>query len=485
MGVAGLGYDGVTYDRSSERGLLGRWEGLPKDVLARVVLNLPVEDILCLSCTCKIMRDVAMSDADVWLPLTTRLMANHTRPALWISRSGSTDGALLAHWPSSTYRQLYFTLKPFLTLDGLWLGTSLHQRSPGAPPDHILAFKWTSSALVCLRLRDDLQGHHEERQLWSVYFVLCKSSTAAPQLESIGHGLFIMHPTAGHVRERPTHAAQQHCATAIGVRASPVLGSSPPGSFESELLTFMSGQQERPRQGRRASRRKSTGMPSVWPERMHLRRAAPISASGVRGVLGLWSLVHYSSLHSPAVSTIDVSFVGGPATKRVQASAVGAVAAAEPVWSVQLEWTKDSGESYEGRMHDLHIDALDQLDALPQDFSCEYLSSATGQLCGTWQDLMTSMDMEVCHSESGCQHGCNGEVMVSDEDSLASLMHGMDGLHLEAPTRWELQKIFTGTESTNGVSVAVMELMTPSQQCRRLLLSHPDGLQLFARLQVQ
>lgn len=101
-------------------------------------------------------------------------------------------------------RQLYFTLRPFLVLDGIWLGTSLHQSSPGAPPDHVFAFKWTSSALLCLRLQHHTQGVHDHPQFWDVYHVLCKSSAAAPQLEDIGHGSFIMNPVRpilvfGHV----------------------------------------------------------------------------------------------------------------------------------------------------------------------------------------------------------------------------------------------------------------------------------------------
>lgn len=268
--------------------------------------------------------------------------------------------------------------------------------------------------------------------------------------------------------------------------ASPVLGSSPPGSFESELLTFLSGQSERPRQGRRASRRKSSGTPGIWPERMHLRRVAPMNATGTRGVLGLWSLVHHSSLHTPATSNIEVSFLGGAAPRCIQASAVGVSAASQSLWSVQLDWAKESGVSYEDCIHEMHSDVLEQLDALPQEFSCAFLSSTSGKKCDTLQDLITSMDLELCGDESGSQTSCNEDLMASDEDSHLALMHGMDGLNLEPSTgRWEVLKLFSGTESVSGISVALVELMTPVQQCKRLLLSHPDGLQLFARLQIQ
>lgn len=216
------GYDGVTLDKEVEAGLpLKRSLGcLPQDVLTRVILKLPVEDIVRLSCTCKSLRDVAMSDNDVWLPLASRFMERFTSPALWIGPGDSRESVQSHSWPSSTYRceskeryalskhhsavhvmvagvacrHLYFSLRPLMVLEGIWLGTSLHQRSPGAPPDHVFAFKWTSSALVCLRLQPHVQGVHDHPQSWAVYHVFCKASTSAPQLDAIGHGLFIMNP---------------------------------------------------------------------------------------------------------------------------------------------------------------------------------------------------------------------------------------------------------------------------------------------------
>lgn len=99
-------HDGVISKDACERGLPRQRSlaCLPQDVLARVILKLPVEDILRLSCTCKSLRDVAMSDEDVWLPLVHRFMEHCTSPALWVMRRESQRFNPATTWPSSTYR---------------------------------------------------------------------------------------------------------------------------------------------------------------------------------------------------------------------------------------------------------------------------------------------------------------------------------------------------------------------------------------------
>lgn len=287
-----------------------------------------------------------------------------------------------------------------------------------------------------------------------------------------------------HATDRASHSAQQHCAAAIGVRASPVLGTSPPGSFESELLTFLSGQQERSRQARRAGRRKSSRPPGAWPERMHLRRAAPVRASGTRAVLGVWTLVHHNSPQSPASCTIEVSFDGNASARRIQGVAIGALASSVPLWSVQLEWAKESGDDCQQCLQQLHVDVLGQLSALPEELLCKFQTSATGQTYDTCEDLLMCMGLQECIG-GAMFHNRSSDLEPAHEDSLASLMNGMDDFHVEGPFGgWEVLKVFSGTANAGGASVTLLELMTPSQHCKRLLLLHPDGLQLFARLQM-
>lgn len=99
------GYNGVTFNEV-EAGLPPQRSlaCLPQDVLTRVILKLTVEDILRLSCTCKSLRNAAMSDNDVWLPLASRYMERFTSPALWIGHSDSQQSNQYQSWPSSTYR---------------------------------------------------------------------------------------------------------------------------------------------------------------------------------------------------------------------------------------------------------------------------------------------------------------------------------------------------------------------------------------------
>jgi len=218
---------------------------------------------------------------------------------------------------------------------------------------------------------------------------------------------------------------------------------------------------------------------------MHLRCAAPMRASGTRGVLGLWTLVHHNSPQSPAVCTMEVSFSGAASARRIHGTAVGAHASSDPLWSVQLEWSKESGGDCHECLQQFQMGLLEHLEALPEELSCKFQSSANGRMYDTCEDFLLSMGLQECHAESSaCNQGSTLE--PANEDSLVSLLDGMDDLHVEAPLgRWEVMKVFSGTEATSGVGIVLLELLTPSQHCKRLLLSHPDGVQLFARLQFE
>lgn len=220
------------------------------DVIIERVLFFTSKDLTVIaqaSQVCKALKSVAHSDT-LWLKIC-QARFTETDPRLWIQQSPRKAGSRSPQAPT-TYRCVYRLLSSCAFLVGLW-------RNSGSSTSTLYEFYWDVDCITGTALQF---GSMRLGAVRSSFHRIAPDRSVIPELISDKHCVLRQ---IHAVHNTPSRAAESVAAVAMNsFGSSPtgdvVLGSSPEGSFEHEMLRFMQGTvASRPRR-----RRSSRSLPS-------------------------------------------------------------------------------------------------------------------------------------------------------------------------------------------------------------------------------
>ncbi|KAK9916208.1 hypothetical protein WJX75_000032 [Coccomyxa subellipsoidea] len=228
---------------------------------------------------CKALNCTACSDS-LWLRICQAKFAD-TDPTLWIAQASSGIAGTRSVQAPTNYRSVYRLLSSSAFIVGLWRGSGSIARS------HLYEFHWEVDCIVGTGLR------YESMRLSAIrssFHRIGPDRLITPELISDKH--CVLRQT--HINQKtPSRAAESVAAVAMNsFGSSPtgdiVLGSSPQGSFEHEMLRFMQGAVASKSRRRRSSRNQSSGGSSGESTTLHhlchVHRPVPTARHPLQGL---------------------------------------------------------------------------------------------------------------------------------------------------------------------------------------------------------
>lgn len=274
---------------------------------------------------------------------------------------------------------------------------------------------------------------------------------------------------------------------ALGASTHPLPGTSPSGSFESELLNFMRNTPPRStRASRRSKRRRSNPIAGFgWPHGMHLRRAATAGQHGLRSLTGLWTVCACNSRSS--TQFVEITLQIGSSGACLKGTSIGGAQdltlfVARTSFSLgSVDRCTSTAEFWQIQGGD--ISAAVQAAFLDSNLAAEPLTSwytANGGVETTrWSEVVDSLGLQ---NASGS--GEDGrELSPQSSVDVVGLTNNMslDGDLSEAD--WLVQRVLTTTSSTENFTVmSVVEVSFPSAQRVLVLLGADHVYQIMQRI---
>lgn len=301
------------------------------DVLANIFLKLAVEDVAHLATCSRALRDVVENEA-LWYLMCDARWGQHTDVRQWLVGSRERPCSSVHQLPRRTctpmerglpqnYRSLYRLLTGYSQLPGLWTETT-------EAGDRLVHFRWAPDAIEGAEL---LWAAPAERPCRVASARLCPHDGVPIVAEVLDQKHCILRhfntsdgwsvgaeaAAAVAVSSMTLRDAGAGAAGDAGSGSVSLLGSSPQGSFEYELASFMNAQVAPGSASRKSSRKrlsKSPSSPGVWPMRMlhHLRRVEVPLANQRHQLAGLWAVAPPRAPGGMGVAAVAAADFSGP-----------------------------------------------------------------------------------------------------------------------------------------------------------------------------
>lgn len=282
---------------------------------------------------------------------------------------------------------------------------------------------------------------------------------------------------------------RERMQAALGA-STPVPGTSPPGSFESELLTFMRNTPPK-RATRRSKRRRSNPVSGLsWPHGMHLRSAATPGQHGLRSLCGLWAVSAHNSASSATAKFVEMSVKVVSGGARLRGTAVGGhqgltLFVAETSFSARSmgsasEVWQQKGTEIEEAVQDAFSDST-----LTAEGLTSWYTAPGGIKTTRWSEVVEILGLQ--HSSGSGDGGRDLSPDCSMDVDIAGLTNNMslDGDLSEA--QWKVQRVLTSVSSSTEIFPvrSVVEVALNSSAAQRVVLVGDDEkYQIMQRIEL-
>ena len=307
------------------------------------------------------------------------------------------------------------------------------------------------------------------------------------------------HPLVGGMQAQAQESEarsddRERMQAALGTSTRPLPGTSPPGSFESELLTFMRNTPPRSaRAVRRSKRRRSNPVAGFgWPHGMHLRCAATPGQHGLRSLSGLWAVCAHNFDTSAKVVEMTVQVVSGGA--RLKGAAVGqqqglTLFVAETSFSVSSmgsssEFWRQHGTAIEAAVREAFADCTMAAESLTS-----WYTAPGGIKTTRWSEVVESLGVQYTSmSGEGGQDLSPESSSVDANDDIAGLTSNMS-LHGDlSEVQWQVQRVLTAVNSSTEVfdvhTVVDILVSSSAEQQVVVLVGSGSKYQIMQRIEM-
>ena len=285
---------------------------------------------------------------------------------------------------------------------------------------------------------------------------------------------------------------RERMQAALGASTHPLPGTSPPGSFESELLSFMRNTPPRgTRATRRSKRRRSTPTAGLgWPHSMHLRCAATPGQHGLRSLTGLWAVCAQNFDSGATVVEMTVQVVSGGA--RLKGAAVGqqqelTLFIAETAFSVSSmdgssDFWQQRGAAIETAVRDAFADC-----AMAAESLTSWYTAPGGIETTRWSEVVEGLGVQNTIGSGEQARELSPESSVDAHDEIAGLTSHMS-LHGDlSEVQWHVQRVLTAVNSSAevfDVQTVVDIVVNSSTEQRVVVLEGSDSkYQIMRRIE--
>jgi hypothetical protein len=280
---------------------------------------------------------------------------------------------------------------------------------------------------------------------------------------------------------------------ALGASTPPLPGSSPPGSFESELLTFMRNtpQSRTARASRRSKRRRSSPADGFgWRHGMHLRRAATPGQHGLRSLLGLWAVCAQNTADRAHFVELTVQVASGGTLLRgtkvggLQSSTlfVAETSFSSRSMSSSSEFWQKRGDAIEDAVQWAFSDSAIAAESLTN----RYIAPG-GIETERWSEVVERIGLQFTSGSGESVPDLSPEVSVDAIIDIAGLTNNMSLDGDLSEVQWQVERVLTAVNRTDGSLVStVVEVVFHSSSAQRVLVlfGSDDEYQIMKRIEL-